>query len=56
MNLGRRFHLNDSMTWQRGTHRARFGIDWEHNRGGMLTWDNEPVTISLFSPDQVDQK
>src|SRR5262249_45259738 len=32
LNPGRRFHLNDSIAWQRGTHRARFGADWEHNR------------------------
>jgi len=51
--LGRRFHLNDSMTWQHGSHRARFGVDWEHHRGGVLTWNNEPVTLMLFSPDQV---
>jgi hypothetical protein len=54
-SLGRRFHLNDSMTWQRGTHRARFGVNWEHNRGGLLTWNDDPVTISLYSPDQARQ-
>ena len=53
LNLGRRFEFNDSMTWVHGRHRARFGVDWEHNRGGNLQWDNDPVTISLFSPDQV---
>ncbi|HXI94416.1 MAG TPA: carboxypeptidase regulatory-like domain-containing protein [Blastocatellia bacterium] len=52
-NLGRRFHLNDFVTWQRGTHRARFGVDWEHNRGGLLIWNNDPATLALFSPDQV---
>jgi Carboxypeptidase regulatory-like domain len=52
-NLGRRFHLNDSVTWQRGTHRARFGVDWEHHRGGLLVWSNDPATLALFSPDQV---
>ena len=52
-NLGRRFHLSDTVTWQRSTHRARFGLDWEHNRGGNVVWANEPVTIALFSPDQV---
>jgi hypothetical protein len=51
--LGRRFHLNDFVTWQRGTHRARFGVDWEHHRGGLLILNNEPATITLFSPDQV---
>jgi hypothetical protein len=53
LDPGRRFHLNDSIAWQRGTHRARFGVDWEHNRGGGLTWGNEPVTMTLFSPDDV---
>jgi hypothetical protein len=52
-NLGRRFQFNDAMTWQRSTHRARFGADWEHNRSGMLGWNDEPATINLFSPDQV---
>ena len=50
---GRRFHLNDSMAWQRDRHRVRFGVDWEHNRGGGLNWANEPVTMTLFSPDEV---
>ena len=53
LGLGRRFQLNDSVTLQRGGHRVRFGIDWEHNRGENLVWSNEPVTMTLFSPDQV---
>jgi len=53
LNPGRRLHLNESIAWQRGTHRARFGVDWEHNRGGALAWANDPVTMTLFSPAQV---
>jgi len=53
LNPGRRFHLNESMAWQRGVHRARFGIEWEHNRGGALSWANEPATLTLFTPGQV---
>jgi Carboxypeptidase regulatory-like domain len=53
LGLGRRFQLTDSVTLQRGSHRVRFGIDWEHNRGENLVWSNEPVTMTLFSPDQV---
>ena len=53
--LGRRFHINDSLAWQRGTHRMRFGVDWEHNRGGRLQRGNEPATITLFSPQQARQ-
>ena len=53
LNPGRRFHLNDGISWQPGAHRVRFGADWEHNRGGLLSWANEPATITLFSPTQV---
>jgi Carboxypeptidase regulatory-like domain len=50
-NLGRRFHLSDSLAWQRGTHRTRFGVDWEHNRGGRVEPFNNPL-ITLFTPQQ----
>jgi hypothetical protein len=53
LNPGRRFDLNDSIAWQRGAHRTRFGVEWEHNRGGALAWTNDPVTMTLFTPDQV---
>ena len=52
-NFGRRFHLNESMTWQRGAHRVRVGFDWEHNRERNLVWNNQPVSMTLFSPDRV---
>ena len=29
------------------------GMDWEYNRGENLVWNNEPVTVTLMSPDQV---
>ena len=54
-NLGRRFHLSDIVTWQRATHRVRFGVEWEYNRGGILGWANEPATLTLFSPAQARQ-
>ena len=54
-NLGRRFHLGDVITWQRSTHRVRFGVEWEYNRGGILGWANEPATLTLFSPAQARQ-
>jgi hypothetical protein len=55
LGLGRRFHFSDFVSLQKGPHRSRFGMDWEHNRGGPLSWTNEPVTMTLFSPDQVRQ-
>ncbi len=53
-NLGRRFHLNDSLAWERGTHRVRFGVDWEHNRGGLVQPFTNPL-ITLFTPQQARQ-
>jgi hypothetical protein len=53
LHPGRRFHLNDSLGWQRGAHRARLGFDWEFNRGGALAWNNEPASLVLFAPNQV---
>ena len=52
-NLGRRFHLNDSVSWQKSTHRVRVGGDWEHLRGGLVQSFNQPATLTLFAPDQV---
>ena len=52
-NLERRFQFNDSVTWQEGNHRVRFGVDMEHDRDGNLIWQNQPVSMTLFSPDQV---
>ena len=53
-NLGRRFHLNDALAWQRGTHRARFGADWEHTRSGLVNPLINPE-ITLFSPQEARQ-
>src|SRR5262249_16036049 len=34
-------------------HRMRFGGDWELNRGGPVDTSDQPVTITLYSPQQV---
>lgn len=54
-NIGRRYHLTDNLTWQRGAHRARFGADWEYNRSGTLISMNVPVTLTLYSAAQARQ-
>ena len=54
-NVGRRFHLSDILTWQRATHRVRFGVDWEYNRGGILASTNQPATLTLYSPGEARQ-
>jgi hypothetical protein len=52
---GRRFHLSDGVTWQHRSHRLRAGGDWEYNRTGALAFQNEPATITLWSPAQARQ-
>ncbi|MCI0624818.1 MAG: carboxypeptidase-like regulatory domain-containing protein, partial [Acidobacteria bacterium] len=51
--LGRRLHVNDVVAWQRGSHRLRFGGDWELNLGETVDTGNQPVTMTLYSPQQV---
>ncbi|MEP7273697.1 MAG: carboxypeptidase-like regulatory domain-containing protein, partial [Acidobacteriota bacterium] len=53
--LGRRFHLTDYVTWQRAAHRVRFGVDWEHHRGGSSALLNEPATLTVYSPQRARQ-
>ena len=51
--LGRRYHLNDVVSWQKGLHHIRFGGDWETTRGGRTELGDQPVTMNLFSPRAV---
>jgi Carboxypeptidase regulatory-like domain len=51
--LGRRFHVNDVATALRGNHQFRFGGDWEITRGGRTDVGDDPVTMDLFSPQNV---
>ena len=53
--LGRRYHLNDIAAWQKATHSIRFGGDWETTRGGRTDTADQPVTMNLFSPEQVQE-
>ncbi|HEX8068829.1 MAG TPA: TonB-dependent receptor [Pyrinomonadaceae bacterium] len=52
-NLGRRYHLADTLTWQRRAHRLRLGLEYEYNRGGRVSNADEPVSLVLFSPAEV---
>ncbi len=51
--LGRRYQLTDLFTWQKGMHRLKFGGDWETARGGRTDIADQPVTMTLFSPETV---
>jgi hypothetical protein len=46
----RTYQLTDTLSWQKGTHRLRFGGEWEHFYGiGSWAFD-EPATITLHDP------
>ncbi len=49
----RRFTATDSLTWQRGRHRVRFGGEWESYRSGGVFLFDEPAFIQLYSPEAV---
>ena len=54
-SVGRRSQLTDSLAWQRGDHRLRFGVDWEHTTNATSTIDRDPAQLTLWSPAQVRQ-
>jgi hypothetical protein len=35
----RSYEINDGVTWQKGSHRIRFGIDYEYMRTKVVPWD-----------------
>jgi carboxypeptidase family protein len=53
--IGRRYQLTDSVVWQRGKHRVRFGFDWEHTLNSVETIEAEPAQITLWAPGRVRQ-
>jgi hypothetical protein len=49
-----RYQTRDDMNWQKGSHRVRFGFEWEHNYGTGL-WDFfDPALIVLHDPRSVE--
>jgi hypothetical protein len=53
--LGRRYQLTEGLTWQKRTHRVRFGFDWEHTGASSSTLDFTPAELTLYSPRQARQ-
>ncbi len=49
---GRRYQLTESLVWQKGNHRLRFGFDWEHVTNTNTT-EGVTTQITLWSPRQV---
>ncbi|HEY7389161.1 MAG TPA: carboxypeptidase-like regulatory domain-containing protein [Bryobacteraceae bacterium] len=50
----RAFQFTDGMTWQKGKHRIRFGIDFEHMKTKVAPWDFcDPGCVYIFSPETI---
>lgn len=49
-----RYQTRDDMNWQKGSHRIRYGAEWEHNYG-KGSWDFfDPALIVLHDPRDVE--
>ena len=53
--LLRRNVIDDNMTLQKGGHHMKFGGEWEHEHGTGTYSVGAPATITLFSPQEVQQ-
>ena len=51
---GRRYQLTESLVWQKGKHRLRFGFDWEHV-ANTFSDDRAATQVTLWSPARVRQ-
>jgi hypothetical protein len=49
----RSYQAKDNVSWQKGAHRIRFGIDYERMKTGFTPWDVcDPACISVYSVEQ----
>jgi hypothetical protein len=53
--VGRRYQVSDTLNWQHGRHRLRFGFDWEHSTITNTVPDADRVLINVWSPQRVRQ-
>ena len=51
----RSLELNDTASWQKGKHRFRLGIDYEHMSTKVVPWDYcDPGCLYVFSPETIE--
>jgi hypothetical protein len=49
----RSYQVTDSVTWLKGSHRIRFGIDMERTKTGYTPWNKcSPACVSVYSVEQ----
>ncbi len=48
----RSYEITDTLSWQKGTHQFRFGIDYEQMHTAYTPWDVcDPACVGLYSPE-----
>jgi hypothetical protein len=50
---GRRYQVTDNLTWQRGRHRLRAGVEWEHSHVTSAAPDFDRLQLTVWSPQSV---
>jgi hypothetical protein len=50
----RRFPVSDNVTWQKGSHRIKFGGEWEHFSGTGYWGFFDPARVYLLSPEYLN--
>jgi hypothetical protein len=54
VHISKSFQLIDSLNWQKGPHRLRFGFDWEHMNNFYYPVNTcNQVCLGVYSPEQV---
>jgi hypothetical protein len=50
----RSFELNDTVSWLKGKHDIRFGIDWEYMKTKVVPWDFcDPGCLYVMAPETI---
>jgi hypothetical protein len=50
----RSYEFSDTLSWQKGSHRFRFGMDFEQMHTNYTPWDVcDPACVSLYSPESI---
>jgi hypothetical protein len=51
----RSYELNDTLTWVKGKHSIRFGMDYEYMRTKVAPWDFcDPACLYVMSPEEIN--
>src|SRR2546422_3866929 len=51
----RNYQLSENLTWQKGSHRLRFGAEFQRERYSGFGIREEPAQLNLYAPSEVRQ-